>query len=174
MYNISRIRKMLTEDACSHAIRSLVLSRLDYCNSLLMDVNVSDIERLQRVQNRAARVIMHAQKYDHATPLLNKLHWLPVKKRIMFKVALMVYKCVHNLAPDYLSSLLHTPQETRYNLRSRVDNTLLHVPRVSSKKGEQSFDFSGPTVWNSLPNNVRSCTSVESFKRNLKTYLFSL
>ena len=165
---------MLTEEACSHAVRSLVLSRLDYANSLLMNVNVTDIHRLQRIQNRAARIVLKARKYDRASPLLTQLHWLPVKKRIVYKIALLVFKCIHNLAPGYLSHLLNIRQQSRYNLRSRGDALLLHIPRISSKKGEQSSDFCGPTVWNSLPVQVRTCTSVEAFKRNLKSYLFSL
>ena len=69
LYNISRVRRMLTDEACNHAVRSLVLSRLDYANSLLVNINVSDIDRLQRIQNRAARIVLNARKYDHVSPL---------------------------------------------------------------------------------------------------------
>ena len=99
LYNISRVRNMLTKDACSHAIRSLVLSRLDYSNSLLINVSKMDIGRLQRIQNRAARIVLRARKHDRATPLLKELHWLPVERRISYKVALIVYKCMHKIAP---------------------------------------------------------------------------
>ena len=75
---------MLTKDACSHALRSLVLSRLDYSNSLLINISKTDIERLQRIQNRAARIVLKARKHDTATPLLKELHWLPVYRKKNF------------------------------------------------------------------------------------------
>ena len=78
---------------------ALLFNRLDYANSLLVNINVSDIDRLQRIQNRAARIVLNARKYDHVSPLLKQLHWLPVSKRIMYKVALIVYKSIHSLTP---------------------------------------------------------------------------
>ena len=165
---------MLTKDACSHAIRSLVLSRLDYSNSLLINVSKMDIGRLQRIQNRAARIVLRARKHDRATPLLKELHWLPVERRISYKVALIVYKCMHKIAPEYLISLLSMPHRSNYSLRSSKDTLYLNIPRVDSKKGEASFDFCGPKTWNNLPYELRSSISIESFKKNLKTYLFSL
>ena len=168
LYNISRVRRMLTDEACHHAIRSLVLSRLDNANSLLININVSDIDRLQRIQNRAARIISNARKYDHVSPLLKQLHWLPVHKRIMYKVSLFVYKSMYNLIPSYISSLFCPIQQSRYPLRSRSDPLLLQIPRINSKKGQQNIIFSGPTIWNSLPLSIRSCTSVASFKRTFK------
>ena len=174
LYNISRVRKMLTKDACSHAIRSLVLSRLDYSNSLLINVSKMDTGRLQRIQNRAARIVLRARKHDRATPLLKELHWLPVERRISYKVALIVYKCMHKIAPEYLISLLSMPHRSNYSLRSSKDTLYLNIPRVDSKKGEASFDFCGPKTWNNLPYELRSSISIESFKKNLKTYLFSL
>ena len=174
LYNICRIRKMLTKEACNHAIRSLVLSRLDYSNSLLININKTDTERLQRIQNRAARIILKARKHDRATPLLRQLHWWPVEKRISYKVAMIVFKCIHKLAPEYLYTLLKPPHRPNYRLRSSEDTTILHIPRVTSKRGEASFDFCGPKQWNILPTHLRSTISLESFKRNLKTYLFLL
>ena len=173
LYNICRVRKMLTKEARSHAVRSLVLSRLDYSNSMLIYANKVDIDRLQRIQNRAAKFVCKARKYDRATPLLKQLHWLPVEKRISYKIALIVYKCIHKFAPQYLMNLLSPQHRSSYRLRSSEDTRILHVPRISSKRGEASFDFCGPKIWNSLPAHVRFCTSINSFKQKLKTYLFS-
>ena len=130
LYNISRVRRLLTDEACNHAIRSLVLSRLDYANSLLVNINVTDIERLQRIQNRAARIIFRARKTDCATPLLRDLHWLPVSKRIMFKVALLVYKSMHKSTPQYISDMFSPITQSNYSLRSRMDPLLLKVPCI--------------------------------------------
>jgi len=87
-------RDSLTEEAAETLVSAFISSRLDYCNSLL--------DRVQRLQNAAARLVTGTSKYDHITPVLSALHWLPVRQRIVYKVALLMYKCVHGLAPPYL------------------------------------------------------------------------
>lgn len=173
LYNISRIKNLLTSDACHHVVRSLILSRIDYANSLLLNANVTDIQRLQRIQNRAARVVLGGSRYESASPLLKQLHWLTVNNRIIYKVSLIVYQCLNNCAPMYLSVLLHTPPRLQYNLRSSNDPTLLRLPRINSRSGECSFFYYGPKIWNTLPFDLRTSPSVEIFKKKLKTYLFN-
>ena len=93
MLNIARIRPFINRKACEDAIRTIVASRLDYANSLLHGVNLSSIQRLQRVQNRAAKLIFMARKYDHVTPLLKELHWLPnLPTRLSIQHHSRVYK----------------------------------------------------------------------------------
>ena len=105
--NISRIRRYLDFDTCNHVVRSLILSRLDYANILLMGSKATDINRLQRLQNWAAKIIFCAAKQDHASTFLQQLHWLPVKKRVHYKVLVYVYKCLATgLSPEYLASCL--------------------------------------------------------------------
>ena len=123
-------RQTLSHYNCKRCPRSLVLSRLDYSNSLLINVSKMDIGRLQRIQNRAARIVLRARKHDRATPLLKELHWLPVERRISYKVALIVYKCMHKIAPEYLISLLSMPHRSNYSLRSSKDTLYLNIPRV--------------------------------------------
>ncbi|XP_071787351.1 uncharacterized protein [Asterias amurensis] len=101
------------------------LFRLDYGNGLLLRSSTSDIKRLQRIQNWAAKLICKAMKYDHATPCLQQLHWLPVKERVTFKVLVTVFKCLQGIAPGYLSSCLALYQPPRSSLRSASDNTRL-------------------------------------------------
>ena len=91
---IGQIRKYLTRDACSNAVRSAVLSRLDYSNALLGGLRKMDLIRLQRVQNRAARLVTRTKTQDHITPVLRDLHWLPVSSRIDFKLCLYMYKAL--------------------------------------------------------------------------------
>lgn len=170
--NICHVRKYLTKEACNHAVRSLVLSRLDYANSLLANINVSDFKRLQKVQNRSARLVLGAKRRDPSAPLLKQLHWLPIKERIDYKLALLVYKCLNNTAPQYLSNLVKTPPVSKYNLRSHNDKTLLQVPRTNTKAAERSFSFAGPAIWNTLPQHIRLCNTEETFKHKLKTKLF--
>eukprot|EP00057_Strongylocentrotus_purpuratus_P002063 XP_003723768.1 PREDICTED: RNA-directed DNA polymerase from mobile element jockey-like [Strongylocentrotus purpuratus] len=105
--NIARIRPFLDQSACEHAVRALVSSRIDYANSLLCGTSALNVKRLQRAQNRAAKLVFRAKKYDHVTPFLQQLHWLPVEKRITYKILTITYKCLNNSAPNYLTKLLH-------------------------------------------------------------------
>ena len=86
------------------SMHAFISSRLDYCNSLLYGINDGLLKKLQAVQNAAARVTTKTRKFDHITPVLRELHWLPVRKRIVYKLAVMVYKCLHRLAPPYLAA----------------------------------------------------------------------
>ena len=84
-------------------MHAFVSSRLDYCNSLLYGVSDELLQKLQVIQNAAARVVTGARKFDHITPVLHEVHWLPVRQRIRFKLAMTVYKCLSGLAPAYLA-----------------------------------------------------------------------
>ena len=86
-----------------HTTFAFISSRLDYCNSLLYGVNDGLLKKLQAVQNSAARVMTVSRKFDHITLVLRELHWLPVRKRIVYKLMVTVYKCLHGLAPPYLA-----------------------------------------------------------------------
>ena len=148
-------------------------SRIDYCNALYSDLPRKATDRLQLVQNAAARVLTKTKMREHITPVLSALHWLPVIFRIDFKILLMVYKARNGLAPAYLSDCLteYTPGR---RLRSS-DANLLVVPTMNRKKhGEAAFCCYGPKIWNRLPPHLRLAPSVESFKAQLKTYFFTL
>ncbi|XP_046560724.1 uncharacterized protein LOC124269737 [Haliotis rubra] len=103
--NIVNIRHLLTCDASHHLARSMILSRLDYCNSLLGNVNQDLVTKLQRVQNAAVRTITRSRKRSHITPVLVKLHWLPIKARIEYKILCITYRCIKGSAPSYLTNL---------------------------------------------------------------------
>ena len=105
-HRLSSIRHYLTTEAAKSAVNALVTSRLDYCNSLLRNIPLSQTAQLQRVQNNAARLITRTNKHDHITPVLKELHWLPVESRIAFKMLVMTFKCMNDLAPSYLTELV--------------------------------------------------------------------
>lgn len=168
---IGSIRPFITEDACKILVNSLVTSRLDYGNALLYGINKQLTNKLQRIQNTAARIITRTRKHDHITPVLINLHWLPVDHRILYKILLYVFKCLNNLAPGYLTELVIPYNPTRA-LRSETAN-LLTVPSVRTKTyGERRFDKAASTLWNNLPSQLRNAKNIECFKRLLKTHLF--
>ena len=100
--NIGKVRQYITNDACKILVQALVTSRLDYGSALLQGLPQVLIERLQRIQNCAARLITWSRKSEHITPVLRELHWLPVKYRLRFKVNTLTYKVLKGLAPAYI------------------------------------------------------------------------
>ena len=140
---------------------------------LYTGIDQSQLRRLQLVQNSAAGLFTCTKKRDHITPVLASLHWLPNRYRIDFKLLLTVYKSLHGLAPTYLSDILHHHIPSRA-LRS-ADQLLLDVPRTRLKtRGDRAFAVAAPRLWNSLPLHIRAAQSLNIFKSQLKTHLFSL
>ena len=127
--------------------------------------------RLQRVQNTAARIVTLTRKYDSITPIMFKLHWLPVHSRIIFKLLLLVYKALNGKAPSYICSLL-SHRECARSLPSSGQE-LLTVPLAKLKTcGDRAFSIAAPRRWNNIPLSIRKFPSIAIFKRHLKTYLF--
>ena len=168
---ISKIRKYLSFKSAETLVHALVTSRLDFGNALLFGLPDNLLERIQKVQNAAARIVTLTRKRDHITPVLFKLHWLPIKERIIYKILLTTYKALNGLAPPYISELLDIYAPKR-NLRSLSDKKLV-VPRYKlCSYGYRSFSVSAPFLWNSLPQDIRLCETLDCFKNKLKTHLF--
>ena len=169
---ISSIRQYLTLQATKILVCAFVLSRLDYCNSLLSGCSQYHIDKLQKIQNSAARLVTRTRKRDHITPILHSLHWLPVRARIEYKLSVLCHNFFSGSCPLYLSTCLSVYSPSR-NLRSSADTRILAKPSVRTKSyGERSFSFCAPSIWNSLPQHIRHIGSLPAFKRALKTHLF--
>ena len=173
LYNIKKIRKYLTHDSLVRLVNALVLSHLDYCNALLIGLPDSTLRPLQNVQNSAARVILGLSKFEHISPGLKKLHWLPIKYRIVFKVLTMVFKSLHDEAPTYISDLLEL-KKSNYSLRSANGINLQEQRSKLKYYGDRAFSVCAPRLWNMLPNNVKTSPNLDIFKKNLKTYFFKI
>ena len=175
LYNIRRIRKYLSRRCTETLVHAFITARIDYCNSLLFGLPDYRINKLQRIQNAAARLICQQSRFCHISPLLFDLHWLPVKFRIEFKILLITFKALKGLAPTYIDSLISIKSTSRYDLRSSNDSLLLSYPKPLSKAtlGDRSFTYAAPKLWNALPLAIRSVNTVNDFKGKLKTYLFS-
>ena len=118
IYNIRRIRKYLNNDATQTLVHSIVICRLDYCNSLLYKVPAVHMSKLQRIQNSAARLVFSTPRFNHITPVLFSLHWLPVAYRIEFKILVLAFKAIYQLAPSYICNLVRLKEKCKYQLRS--------------------------------------------------------
>ena len=182
-YNIrdlSRIRKFVSRSVATTLANALVSSRLDYCNSLFSGLNGKQCRRLQSIQNTLCRIVARLPRRSHVTSTLKKLHWLPVKQRIIFKINTITYKVLSSGNPAYFQVYLQPytcPLNTR---RSIPSNKLLtefpYRSRVHKSKRyfDASFAFSAPNMWNKLPLAVRSAPTKTSFRSKLKAHLFAL
>ena len=164
--DIGRVKKCLHQSHLERLVHAVISSRLDYCNSLFVNLSRENLFKLQKVQNAAARLILGRRKRDSATEALKKLHWLNVESRITFKILLLVYKvlrgqCSTNLQLQYK------------NFNGRPDDyLLLHTPNFKTSYGKRVFSYNGSRLWNALPASVRAEEDVDKFKTSIKTILF--
>jgi len=169
---VRHIRHLLTPELAQTLACSLILSRIDYCNALLYGAPTGTIQKLQRVQNNAARIVLQMRQRSHAKPMLHSLHWLPVDQRIIYKMAMITIKVQRTATSAYLSRHLQHRNCVR-NLRSS-DTPLLCQPFTKTDLARRGFRYSAPAVWNSLPRTVLESPPITVFKSRLKTHLFDL
>ena len=171
---LASIRRFLASTTTATLVSAFVLSSIDYWNSLLFGSTHDVTSHLQRMQNCAARVILHLPKFSSITTHLKSLHWLPVKVRSTYKIACLCYHCHCSTAPSYVADMLHKkPSHPRITRSSSYTMPLLSRPAHSKATlGDRSFSFASSSVWNSIPNDVRCAPSLSSFKSRMKTYLF--
>ena len=150
LHNINVAQKYLTAEAAEKVIHVFVVSWLDGTNSLLYGLLAIELKKLQKIQYSAARILTGASKYDHITPVLKQLHWLPVS-RIEYKILMLAFKFLHGLAPHYLQALV-PKYEPACMTRSACDSYLLKHNWTSLKTvGDRSFSYAAPTLWYKLP-----------------------
>ena len=147
------------------------MSHLDYSNSLYNGLPAVTIDKLQITQNIAAKVILNLPRFASATTAMFELYWLPIRQRIKYKLATIVFKCLSTnyKAPNYLTDLLIQLPKPKRNRRSSMNSSnKLVIPFVKKK----TFAVTAPRIWNDLPDNLHEETNLETFKAKLKTYLF--
>jgi len=151
-----------------------ILSKVDYCNSVLVGISGNLIRQLQSVMNAAARLVFSAKSSDHITPLLRELHWLKVPERIQFRLGVLFYRCLHNTAPAYLAESLQLVRDVhaRRRLRSAESMKLIVPATHCSTLGDRAFPVSAARTWNALPSSVRAAPSLATFRQKLKQTLF--
>ena len=128
----------------------------------------------QSVQNAAARLVSGVRRRDHITPTLRRLHWLPVRQRVLSKIAVLIYQCLNGQAPSYLADDCQLVSDIRPRRLRSSDSGFCAIRRSRTTYGDQCFAAAGPRVWNSLPTELRQSDSLAQFKRRLKTHLFGL
>ena len=152
---------------------SMILFKLDYCNSVLYGITEKDLLKLQKIQNSAVRFIYGRGKRSHVTDLLKSVHFLPVRFRIMYKINILVYKCINNIAPAYLQELIKLRAPNLHDIRLDNDFFILETPpHPTFQSTKKAFSYCAPFLWNQLPYKLRSSETLKLFKSKLKTYYF--
>jgi len=169
--NIGKISKYLSRDSLLKVIHAFISSRLDCNNSLLFGLPGTQLNKLQSLQNTAARIITKKRGKEDMSQDLVMLHWLPVKYRLDFKILTLTYKCLHNEAPQYLQDLIELKQPNK-NLRSS-EAPCLKTPIAGSKYKDRAFSTAAPNLWNKLSIHNRNLPTLTSFKAAIKTDLFN-
>ena len=188
--DLRRIRPFLDQTTARNIATALIHSKLDYCNSIFLNLPANQLDRLQLVLNSAARAVTKTSKFHHITPVLKSLHWLKITERINYKVLSITYKCLLSNKPSYLRNLLTVQStSTTHSTRSCSVLTLKRPYNPSRLKiSNRSFFHSAPALWNSLPKELRQYAnshtfathptslfqlSPSQFHKKLKTHLFA-
>lgn len=168
---IAAVKKYLPAELLTTLVHAFITSRLDFCNSLYFGLPEYELNRLQKLQNQAARLVTNTRRRDHITPVLRSLHWLPVRARIHFKILTFAFRAVHGDGPAYLRlPLLSAPRTTRAGAAPR----LAYCRAKKKTAGDRAYSVIAPRLWNQLPVDIRSCGSFHNFKKLLKTHLFNM
>ena len=175
LLSLLMLKKKLTKttEASKTIAAAIVGSRLDFCNSLLAGTSVSNLTRLQLVQNTLPRVVAQKPRFCHITPVLSDLHWLPVRHRISFKIATVTFRVLQFQQSAYLASFIpkYVPVQA---LRSSSSLSLCVPPRKTTMATSKSFSSVASNIWNALPNHVSSISTLPAFRRALKHHLYLL
>ena len=169
---LNRVKEKFDTDTRRTVVQSLALSVINYCLPVYGTTNATLLRRVQSLQNFAAKICVEgAKRSDHATPIIKSLKWLKIDKKLMFDVAITVFKIRNNTLPAWF---LHLPTNNEA-LHGRFTRQLnnLHVPRHNTDCGGRSLHILGPKIWNSLPSHVINSGSLPSFKAKLKQHLIN-
>ena len=168
---IRQIRRHIDVQATKTLVVAFVMSRLDYCNSLLVGLPVSVIKPLVSVIHAAVRIVCGLRMFDHVSASLSEMHWLPINSRIKYKICVLMHQLVRGTGPVYLQQLISERSYGGRTMRSSSQH-VYQIPKTYLKFGERAFSVSAPMVWNSIPLEIREINEMSLFKKHLKTFLF--
>ena len=171
MIFLNRIKNRFDNEMRTIVVQSLALSIMNYCLKIWGSTTKQQVQRVQKLQNFAAKVIDgKAKKFDHASPILKKLEWLNIREKIEYDLCILIFKLLHNLLPAGLFTL--DTVGARRERTTRANNNLF-IHRTVTDIGGRSLVKQGSLLWNKLPNSLKRETNVNSFKQNLKKYILS-
>ena len=166
---LNRIKDSLDKTSRITIVQSLSISIINYCLRVWGMTTKEQIERVQKLQNFAARVAHgEVRKYDHITPIIKELGWLKIENKIMYDMCIFTYRVCNNLLPEWLFSF---PAVQELNTRTTRQSSKLFVPRTRTDMGGKAITVKGPRIWNTVPASIQSQPTLKAFKNKLKSYL---
>ncbi len=159
---ISRIRYSLTEQAARLLVNSLVMSKLSYCSVVWGGIRKTEVMRLQRIVNFAARIIFNRKKHEHVSPLLRQLNWLSVENRLKLDTACFMFKVAHDMVPNTISEMFTRVIEVSQHITRQASN--FYIPIMRTQAGRRTLSFRGPKVWTTVPRNLKDSMDQRSFR----------
>lgn len=166
---INRVKHAFDRKTLLIVINALVFSKLFYCSNVWANCSKLNIDKLQSVQNFACRIVSGIRKYDHVTPELKRLKWLPVSSQLYYRNTILAFKCMNCLAPEYLSTIFTKRSDVNsYTTRS---SQFLNIPLFKTASGQRTFYYRTVSIWNSLESNLKLCSNEIIFKKRLRNKL---
>ena len=166
---INRVKYLLDKQTMTTLINALVFNKLYYCSSVWANTSRKNLDKLQKIQNFAARILTGTNKYQHISPVLQDLNWLPVCLNVKLREGVMAFWCVKGFAPLYLSEKFVKRSDVHSNRTRNRDK--LQIPKCKSTSGQRTFYYRAVTAWNSMPEDLRNCVSIGDFKKKLQALL---
>ena len=171
---LRRLSRVLSKHLLSKVYTSIVKPHIEYCLSVWGNCAKVDLNKLQRLQNRAARIVTNNYDYDvHSIDLVRGLKWLSVTQLRDLQLASLMYKCINDKVPHYLSDSVNFNNDGNfYETRSSQSN-MFHIDVPRKVRCEQAFSYKGPMLYNSLPAHIRDSSSYFNFKKEYKKMCFN-
>ena len=173
VYSLKWLSKYVDKKSMNQYYNSYILPIFDYGCMIWGRCTTANIQRLLKLQKRAARIILQADILTPSLRMFNELKWLSFPRRVQYHSCVMVYKALNNLAPDYVKDLFKNVSDTHNRNTRSVDKALLHIPRFKTNSFENSFSVSAARIWNTIPLEVRTSSNLETFKRSVKNHLMA-
>ena len=163
---INRVKHCFDKHTLIVIINALVFSKVFYCSTVWSNTSEANLSKIQAVQNYACRIVSGARKYDHVTPILKQLNWLPVRQHLYYRDAILAFKCMTGSAPDYLSEQFIR----RGDVSTRItrNSQMLNIPLFKTAAGQRIFYYRTVSLWNSLPPELKTAECIAKFKRLLR------
>ena len=166
---LNHIKKQITAETRITVVQTLALSIINYCSNIWGSTNKTQLQKLQKLQNFAARVALgNVSKYEHITPHIQNLKWLKINSKLYYDVCVLIHKLRHNHYPQWLLPLQSVGNTS--GVRTRQENSLF-VKRTNTETGARQMQVRGPKIWNLLPDNIRNTRNLCNFKIKLKEHL---
>ena len=161
LYFLRKSNNVLPKNIQAMLYKTIVAPHFDYCNIVWGRCNTSLCNKLQVLQNRAAKIITGTSTYSSSTQALNELNWKNLDEKLYYNEAMTMFKIINHWTPNYLCKRF-VRKETRYNMRNSNN---LHLVKPNTEYKKRSFSYRGAKLWNSLDNDVKSAINVNDFRQ---------